>query len=119
MSSIAQNGRESLGKGSIVLGDDISIECHYHYRIICRTFLDIQKLGHPLWFGCPWFNDRTFPDFPTFPIVRRLHKNIFNGLIPENRRSSFCNQDLDPYLQRLYLKFGAAPLLKDAFLTNG
>jgi glycosyltransferase involved in cell wall biosynthesis len=116
---MAEKAWEKGASWVVLLGDDISIECPYHYRIIYRSFLDIQKLGYPLWFGCPWFNDRTFPGFPTFPIVGRLHKDIFNGLIPENRRSSFCNQDLDPYLQRLYLKFGAAPLLKDAFLTNG
>ena len=30
----------------------------------------------------------------------------------------FVNQDLDPYLQRIYLKFGAAPVLNNVKLTN-
>lgn len=104
-----------------LLGDDIRIYCPFHYRAIYRAFLDCNlKLGLPLgsMFGCPWFNDLTFPGFPTFPIVGRSHWDIFGGLLPDNRSSSFVNQDLDPYLQRLYLKFGAAPQLIDVTLEN-
>lgn len=47
-----------------------------------------------------------------------MHSQIFGGLIPENRLGAFVNQDLDPYLQRLYLKYGAAPLVAESRLTN-
>ena len=106
----------------IFLGDDVRINCPFHYRAIYRSFLDIQEtLGLPslCMFGCPWFNDEGFKGFPTFPVVGKEHCHIFQGLIPQERRSLFVNQDLDPYLQRLYVKFGAAPLLADATLTNG
>jgi glycosyltransferase involved in cell wall biosynthesis len=46
------------------------------------------------------------------------HLQIFGALIPLHRSESFWNQDLDPYLQRLYLKYGAAPFLQDAILLN-
>lgn len=71
----------------------------------------------PFGFGCPWWNDSTFPGFPTFPVVGKAHFEIFGGLIPEHRRKAFVNQDLDPYLQRLYLQYGAAPPV-EATLTN-
>lgn len=102
----------------VLLGDDIDIHTPYHYRETYRTFLDIQKkLQCPFAFGCPYWNDRTFPGFPTFPVVGRQHWSIFGSLIPPSRKNLFVNQDLDPYLQRLYLKFGAAPPMK-ATLTN-
>ena len=54
----------------MLLGDDIEIHSAYHYRCIYRAFLDIQEKIHcPFGFGCPWWNDLSFPGFPTFPIV--------------------------------------------------
>ena len=109
----------------VFLGDDVRIKCNFHYRAIYRAFLDIQqnlKLNLPSgrMFGCPWFDDEGFKGFPTFPIVGNMHYDIFGGLIPEKhlRNSLFVNQDLDPYLQRLYLKFGSAPFLKNVTLSN-
>jgi GT2 family glycosyltransferase len=43
---------------------------------------------------------------------------IFDSFIPKAHRDIFVNQDLDPYLQRLYLKFGAAPMLTDLSISN-
>jgi glycosyltransferase involved in cell wall biosynthesis len=103
----------------MLLGDDVQIQSHAHYRAIYRAFLDIEReLGCPFGFGCPWLNDVTFRGFPTFPVVGKEHMKIFNGLIPPNRMDCFVNQDLDPYLQRLYLKFGAAPHLVTTKLEN-
>lgn len=43
----------------VLLGDDIEIECSYHYRAFYRSFLDIaQHVEAPFGFGCPWWNDR-------------------------------------------------------------
>jgi glycosyltransferase involved in cell wall biosynthesis len=105
----------------VFLGDDIRIKCPFHYRAIYRAFLDSQtkfNLPKEKYFGCPWFNDEGFKGFPTFPIVGKEHFHIFSGLIPDQHRNLFVNQDLDPYLQRIYLKFGAAPWLQDVLLTN-
>ncbi|KAL3945210.1 MAG: hypothetical protein SGBAC_000683 [Bacillariaceae sp.] len=103
----------------VLLGDDIRIQCPYHYRAIYRSFLEISEgLKVPFGFGSPWWNDTTFPGFPTFPCIGKAHFEIFGGLIPRHRRDSFVNQDLDPYLQCLYLKFKAAPLVSEAKLCN-
>ena len=103
------------------LGDDVRIKCPFHYRAIYRSFLDHQEkfqLTKNEFFGCPWFNDLGFKGFPTFPVIGKEHFHIFGGLIPDAHKTLFINQDLDPYLQRLYLKFGAAPLLNDVHLVN-
>lgn len=104
----------------VLLGDDVEIQCPNHYRAIYRSFLDIQeRLKVPFGFGCPWWNDTSFPGFPSFPCVGKAHSKIFGGgLIPKHRRYMFVNQDLDPYLHRLYSKFGASPCVVDAMLTN-
>jgi glycosyltransferase involved in cell wall biosynthesis len=103
----------------VLLGDDIELDCTFHYRAFYRSFLDIaNRLNVPFGFGCPWWNDQTFPGFASFPCVGKAHKEIFGGLIPAHRRECFVNQDLDPYLHQLYLKFQAAPCVKDARLFN-
>ncbi|CAB9506824.1 expressed unknown protein [Seminavis robusta] len=102
-----------------LLGDDIGIDCPFHYRAFYRAFLDIsERLMVPFGFGCPWWNDRTFPGFPSFPCVGKTHQKIFGGLIPKQRGSSFINQDLDPYLHRMYQKSTGAPCVKEAVLSN-
>lgn len=104
----------------VLLGDDIEIRCPYHYRAIYSSFLSISKrLGVPFGFGCPWWNDITFPGFPSFPCIGKAHYEIFGGLIPKHRRMVFVNQDLDPYIHRLYTKFFAAPCIPEACLSNG
>lgn len=105
----------------IFLGDDVRIHCAYHYRSIYRAFLDIKErlcLQEGVYFGCPWFNDEGFKGFPTFPIVGRAHYNIYPDFIPKPHQDLFVNQDLDPYLHRLYLKFGSSPCLSDVKLSN-
>lgn len=104
----------------MLLGDDVAITCPFHHRAFYRSFLDIStRINVPFGFGCPFWNDTSFPGFPTFPCVGKIHYKIFGGLIPEHRRESFVNQDLDPYLHNLYLKLGATPCVKDASLRNG
>jgi glycosyltransferase involved in cell wall biosynthesis len=103
----------------VLLGDDVELQCSHHYRAIYRAFLDIQeRFNVPFGFGCPWWNDTSFPRFPSFPCVGKVHFEIFDGLIPKNRKGIFINQDLDPYLHRLYRKFGAAPCVVEAKLVN-
>jgi len=104
----------------VLLGDDVEVKCSYHYRALYRAFLDIaERLQVPFGFGCPWWNDLSFPNFPSFPCVGKTHFEIFDKqLIPEHRQCNFVNQDLDPYLCRLYIKFMAAPCVQEATLTN-
>lgn len=117
MAIVAWN--EGAAAWVVLLGDDIEIGCSYHYRAFYRSFLDIAKrTGVPFGFGCPWWNDTAFPGFPSFPCVGKAHFKVFGGLIPERRREVFVNQDLDPYLQHMYLKFKAAPCVTDAVISN-
>jgi GT2 family glycosyltransferase len=103
----------------MLLGDDVEIKCKFHYRAIYRAFLDVSTTHQlPFGFGAPWWNDESFPGFPTFPVIGRVHHQIFNSLIPHERKHDFVNQDLDPYLQRLYLQFASAPILNDVRLIN-
>lgn len=104
----------------VLLGNDVEITCPFHHRAFYRSFLDISsRIDVPFGFGCPFWNDISFPGFPTFPCVGKIHYEIFRGLIPEHRKDSFVNQDLDPYLHHLYLKLGATPCVTDATLRNG
>ena len=111
----------SHGAGWVVLlGDDVEVECSYHYRAFYRSFQDIStRLGVPFGFGAPFWNDRSFPGFPSFPCVGKAHFEIFGSLIPSHRKGNFVNQDLDPYIHHLYLKIGAAPCATEAVLFNG
>ena len=104
----------------MLLGDDVEITSPFHHRAFYRSFLDISsRINVPFGFGCPFWNDISFPGFPTFPCVGKIHYKIFGGLIPKSRRESFVNQDLDPYLHHMYLKLGATPCVTDAILRNG
>ena len=104
----------------MLLGDDVEIDCSFHYRAIYRIFLDIsERLDVPFGFGCPFWNDISFPGFPTFPCVGKHHYAMFGSLVPEHRKETFVNQDLDPYLHNLYLKLGASPCITAARLHNG
>ena len=104
----------------MLLGDDVEIDCSYHYRAFYRCFLDISlRLGVPFGFGCPFWNDRSFPGFPSFPCIGKSHVGVFGALIPDHRKECFINQDLDPYIHALYDRLGAAPCVHEAILHNG
>ena len=117
--SMANKAWENGADWVVLLGDDVSLDCPFHFRAIYSQFRQLHNdFGFPMWFGCPWFNDKTFPGFPTFPVIGKVHYEVFKGLIPEHRIDLFHNQDLDPYLQRLYFKFRAAPWMSAVFLKN-
>ena len=38
--------------------------------ILYKAFLQLEKKRLIRFFGCPWWNDKTYPNFPTFfPVV--------------------------------------------------
>ncbi|PKC64858.1 NAD(P)-binding protein [Rhizophagus irregularis] len=101
----------------ILFGDDVIIETngwmnkfHEAYRKI-----SIQKKV-PRGFGCITFTDTSFHGFPTFPVIGRVHLDIFNGeVLP---RKTFKNQDGDPYLFQTYRRWGCSMMLEDVEIQN-
>ncbi len=74
-----------------------------------------QRMPFP-GFGCISLNDTGASGFPTFPVVSRVHMEIFSGaVIPP----VFVNQDGDPYVWELYRRFGSSIFLSHLKLTNG
>jgi hypothetical protein len=65
----------------------------------------VQERQLPFGFACIAIRDETFPGFPTFPVMHRLHLTIFDGkLFPEE----LVNQHGDPFLFEIYRRWGAA-----------
>jgi hypothetical protein len=100
----------------VFVGDDIIFQTHNWMQEIETTFQKISKERNvPLGFGCVCFRDTEFEVFPTFPVIHRLHMEMFRGeLFPPE----FINQHGDPYLFELYRRWGASEFAPTATLTN-
>ena len=91
-----------------LMGDDVTLQDGNWMGIIHDTFQGFGEHGLPSGFGCVAFTDVTFPGMPTFPVIHRLHLDIFHGeVIP----SSFVNQDGDPFLFQLYRRWGCSTMI--------
>ena len=100
----------------ILLGDDVSIDCPDWFDEVVKVFSTIAGTQDvPFGFGCVALHDIGAPGFPTFPVVHRIHMDIFNGnVIPP----VFINQDGDPFLYNLYKPFGGSHFARHVHLTN-
>ena len=103
----------------VLLGDDVTIECQNWFDKVETEFKSIHtqlpSVAHG--FGCVALLDTGARGFPSFPIIGRVHMDIFKGkIIPPNQ---FINQDGDPFLFHLYTPFGATRIAKEVPLTNG
>lgn len=58
------------------------------------------------------FRDSTFKVFPTFPVIHRIHLEIFGSLLPK----AFINQHGDPI--EIYRRWGASQFGATASLSN-
>ncbi|KZV96849.1 glycosyltransferase family 2 protein [Exidia glandulosa HHB12029] len=88
----------------VLMGDDVQLLDEGWMRQIHAVFSGNVVPG----FGCLSFTDISFPGMPTFPVVSRVHMDIFVGrVIPE----VFVNQDGDPFLFQLYRRFDASQML--------
>lgn len=93
-----------------LFGDDVTLKDQGWMSRVHEEFehLRIEK-GVPFGFGCVALTDTTFPGMPTFPVVHRVHMDIFDGLvIPE----VFFNQDGDPFLFQLYRRWGCSRMVE-------
>lgn len=65
----------------------------------------MQERQLPFGFACIAIRDISYPSFPTFPVIHKLHLSIFGGkLFPQDLR----NQHGDPFLFEIYRRWGAA-----------
>ncbi|KAK1866225.1 hypothetical protein I4F81_008745 [Pyropia yezoensis] len=125
----ARDGADLL----VLLGDDVTLDAadsddanHIGGSFVDRRwcwqqdvedeFRDIATSRRlPYGFGVVALRDASFPVFPTFPVVHRLHLSVFRGhLFPQALR----NQHGDPYLYELYRRWGAARFTSTAGVVN-
>ena len=100
----------------ILIGDDVEINGVWQQEVL-NCFCDFAikyRYQYPFGFGCVAIRDKSFPVFPTFPVIHRTHFDIFEELFPEQ----FNNQHGDPYLFEIYRRFGNAIFTTSAFLDN-
>ena len=99
----------------VLLGDDLEIKTSNWGWKLWKGFEDLSaQQNTPFGFGVIAFRDDNFVGFPTFPVVHRLHMDIFDG---EIFPSCFVNQDADPYLFELYRKWNCSRFC-ELHLTN-
>ncbi|KAF9526234.1 NAD-dependent epimerase/dehydratase [Crepidotus variabilis] len=100
----------------VLLGDDVVLKDEGWMRDAHAAFKQLSATTRtPFGFGCVAFTDLTFPGMPTFPIVHRIHMEIFKGeIIPD----AFINQDGDPFLFQLYRRWGCSMMFSSR-LSNG
>jgi hypothetical protein len=74
----------------VFLGDDVTIHTDQWGIALWSTFQRVAAhTGAPLGFACVAMEDESFVGFPTFPVLHRLHLEIFEGaMFPE----AFINQ---------------------------
>ena len=116
---LAQQAYKSNCDYYVLLGDDVNIDCENWFDEVEKEFKSIrpQLPSVPHGFGCVALLDAGAPGFPSFPIIGRVHMDIFKGeVIPSNQ---FINQDGDPFLFHLYTPFGATRIAQKVLLTNG
>lgn len=75
---------------AVLFGDDVVLKTSGWMSRIDDAFHALAVEKHvPYGFGCVTFRDLSFPGFPTFPVISRVHLDIFKGdVIP----SEFVNQ---------------------------
>ncbi|KIY69659.1 glycosyltransferase family 2 protein [Cylindrobasidium torrendii FP15055 ss-10] len=100
----------------VLLGDDVKLETDGWMSTVHKAFGDIaEERKVPFGFGCVAFKDNSFPGMPTFPVMHRLHLDVFGGeVVPEE----FINQDGDPYLFELYRRWGCSRMVQSMQLAN-
>jgi nucleoside-diphosphate-sugar epimerase/glycosyltransferase involved in cell wall biosynthesis len=99
----------------VLMGDDVVLQDEGWMEDVHAEYLNLASRERvPQGFGCVAFTDTTFPGMPTFPVINKIHMDIFSGEVVPN---VFINQDGDPYLFQLYRRWGCSQMIK-ARITN-
>ena len=105
----AKLAADSVAAGAdlfVLLGDDVHLEKDTWQAEVETAFTDVaQECRLPYGCACIAIQDESYPAFPTFPVIHRLHLEVFNSkLFPPE----FKNQHGDPFLFEVYRRWGAA-----------
>ena len=102
---------------ALLLGDDVVLLSPGWPNAVHQEFERIaQATGLPHGFACVAAHDESFPGFPTFPVISKVHVEAFGGrAFP----ATFVNQDADPFIFALYSRFNAARICSSFILSNG
>jgi LPS sulfotransferase NodH len=100
----------------VLLGDDITMHHDDWQADVEQCFAEAaSERGMPFGCACVAIRDRAFPNFPTFPVLHRLHLDVFGKLFPQQ----FFNQHGDPFLFEVYRRWGVSRYTAHADLSNG
>jgi glycosyltransferase involved in cell wall biosynthesis len=98
-----------------LMGDDVELLDDGWLQDVARKFSGLSNNDENLTgFGCVAFTDTSFPGMPTFPIVSKVHMDLFGEVVPD----CFINQDGDPYLFQLYRRFGSSLMIPSRIQNN-
>jgi hypothetical protein len=108
---------------TLLSGDDVHIDTSDwlsivddRYKAIAEAvFEKAENVAQYHGFGCVAFTDTACPNFPSFPVVHRLHWEMHDKqMFPE----LFVNQDADPFIFHTYSRWNAAVIDPALVLTN-
>jgi len=97
----------------VLFGDDVKISDGWYTEVL-ESFKKLDSITHLQGFGCVALKDLTFIGFPTFPVVSRLHIEIFG----QYAFNEFINQGADPFIYAVYGRWGASIFAQDTWITN-
>ncbi|KAG5178324.1 nucleotide-diphospho-sugar transferase [Tribonema minus] len=108
---------------TVLLGDDVRIAtpdwlrraAHHYKHLAAKIFTSKHDQQRFFGFGCVAFTDTSCRNFPSFPILHRLHWQMNGGAILPD---AFVNQDADPFLYQTYAHWDAALIALDMELSN-
>lgn len=99
----------------VLIGDDVRFKTAGWKGEIEGQFAEVSAArGLPFGVGVISFRDEAFDVFPTFPVMHKIHFEIFGTLFP----IEFINQHGDPFLFEIYRRFGASEFAYTATLNN-
>jgi hypothetical protein len=112
---LAQEAIDDGAEYFVLLGDDIDMRSMGWKHHIEEAFKRIAaERCLPVGVACVAFQDEAFPMFPTFPVLHRMHCEVFGRLFPQ----ALINQHGDPFVFEVYRRFGAAVFSSSARLCN-
>ncbi|CAM9327633.1 unnamed protein product, partial [Discosporangium mesarthrocarpum] len=106
---------------TVLIGDDVQLLTQGWMGLLCNGFQSLHREAFPggcsqipVGFGLLSLSEIGSPSFPGFPCLHKVHLEIFPEVFPKE----FVNQDADPYLYQVYLRFAAAKVMRNIQVAN-